>query len=73
MAPDGSNERLITRSYMDQSPSWAPNGRVVLFARTMKAAGGSRLFTIDITGYNERQVPTPTDASDPDWSPLLPG
>ena len=73
MAPDGSNERLITRSYMDQSPSWAPNGRVVLFARTDKAAGGSRLFTIDITGYNERQVPTPTDASDPDWSPLLPG
>jgi TolB protein len=26
--------------------------------------------SIDITGFNERVVGTPTDASDPAWSPL---
>jgi TolB protein len=32
----------------------------------------SRLYTIDLTGYNEREVVTPLDASDPAWSPLNP-
>lgn len=70
MRPDGGDERLLTRSYLDESPSWAPNGRVILFSRTRRG-GPARLFSIDITGYNEREVPTPLDATDPDWSPLL--
>ena len=37
-----------------------------------RRAGRRRLFTIDVSGYNEREVSTPTDASDPDWSPTLP-
>jgi TolB protein len=28
------------------------------------------LYSVDLTGYNERQVPTPSFASDPAWSPL---
>lgn len=72
MRPDGSDERLITRSHLDESPTWAPNGRVILFSREDPAAGGGpQLFSIDVTGYNERRVPTPLDASDPDWSPLI--
>lgn len=71
MRPDGSDERLLTRSRLDQSPSWAPNGRIILFTRQDRS-GGSRLMTIDVTGYNERTVPTPLDASDPDWSRLIP-
>ena len=71
MRPDGSDERLITRSPLDQSPCWAPNGRSILFAR--EAPGGSsQLLVIDLTGYHERVVPTPLDASDPDWSRLIP-
>jgi TolB protein len=70
MAPDGSNERLLTRSSLDESPTWAPNGRVIMFSR--EAGGRRRLFTIDVSGYNEREVSTPTDASEPDWSPPLP-
>jgi TolB protein len=72
MKPDGSDERLITRSFMDQSPTWAPNGRVIMFGREDPRGDRARLLTIDITGYNQREVPTPTDASDPDWSPLIP-
>jgi TolB protein len=32
----------------------------------------SRLYSIDLTGYNEREIVTPQDASDPAWSPLIP-
>ena len=31
----------------------------------------AKLWSIDLTGYNERQVITETDASDPSWSSLL--
>ena len=72
MRTDGSDERLITRSFLDQGPSWAPNGRVIMFGREDPRNDRARLFTIDITGYNEREVATPLDASDPDWSPLMP-
>ncbi len=71
MRPDGSDERLLTRSSLDESPTWAPNGRVIMFSR-QSGSGRRRLFTIDVSGYNEREVSTPTDASDPDWSPTLP-
>jgi TolB protein len=41
-------------------------------ARDARGNGYSaRLSSIDIAGFNEKQVLTPTDASDPAWSPLL--
>ncbi|MCB2055814.1 MAG: Tol-Pal system protein TolB, partial [Geminicoccaceae bacterium] len=70
MEPDGANERLLTRSFLDDAPTWAPNGRVIMFTRQNPQTDRTRLYSIDITGYNEREIPTPLDASDPDWSPL---
>ncbi len=72
MGTDGSNERLLTRSALDEGPTWAPNGRVIVFSRKSYSTNSTRLFTIDVTGYNERELPTPLDASDPDWSTLIP-
>ena len=76
MRPDGSGERMLTESWLDEGPTWAPNGRVIMFSRggpgSGPAAGRARLFSVDITGHNLREVMTPTDASDPAWSPLLP-
>lgn len=72
MRPDGSDERLLTRSALDEGPTWSPNGRVILFSRKDYRTDRTRLFTIDVTGYNERELPTPLDASDPDWSVLIP-
>ena len=74
MRPDGSGERLLSESFLDEGPTWAPNGRVLMFFRQVpgdsKGRGGSvRLWSIDLTGYNERQIITPVDASDPAWSP----
>lgn len=68
--PDGSGERLLTSSYLVESPSWSPNGRVIVFTRQVRG-GRSRLYSVDITGYNERLLKTPGDGSDPTWSPLL--
>lgn len=72
MRTDGSDERLLTRSALDEAPTWSPNGRVILFSRKDYRTNRTRLFTIDVTGYNERELPTPLDASDPDWSTLIP-
>jgi TolB protein len=77
MKPDGSGERLLAEGYIVEAPTWAPNGRVLMyFAQGKTAADGSggrvRLFSIDLTGYNQREILTPQDASDPAWSPLIP-
>lgn len=72
MRPDGSGERILTEGFHNEGPTWAPNGRVLMFFRESPGArGGSKIYSVDITGYNERVVPTPSFASDPAWSPLL--
>ena len=72
--PDGSGERLITNAYHVEGPSWSPNGRVLTYFKETpsKNSRTARLYTIDITGYNERWLRTPKDGSDPAWSPLNP-
>ena len=71
MKPDGSGERILTTGFHNEGPTWAPNGRVLMFFRQAAGAGGPRLFSIDLTGRNEQQIPTPDFASDPAWSPRL--
>src|SRR5262249_621589 len=70
--PDGSGERLITNAWHVEGPSWSPNGRVLTFFKeqpmSSTGAQSSHVYTIDITGYNERQLDTPGDGSDPAWS-----
>jgi len=76
MRKDGSGERLLTENFYQEAPSWSPNGRVLMFYRETKSGPkgegfSAKLWSIDITGYNERKIPTETDASDPSWSSLL--
>lgn len=70
--PDGSGERLITSAFHVEGPSWSPNGRVLTYFKERPGSGGktSNIYTVDITGFNERVLKTPGDASDPAWSPL---
>lgn len=76
MRPDGSGERMLAQGYRVEGPSWAPNGRVLSFFRRSRADDEgqyeSKLYTIDLTGFNERQMNTPEDGSDPAWSPPNP-
>ncbi len=75
MRPDGAGERILSEGFDVEGPTFCPNGRVLMFYRQGQsrgaASGGSRLVSIDIQGFNERPLTTPTDASDPAWSPLL--
>ncbi|MDE1937786.1 MAG: Tol-Pal system protein TolB [Alphaproteobacteria bacterium] len=71
MRPDGSGERILSNGWEDEGPTWAPNGRVLMFTRTIEGGRGSQIWSIDVTGRNERRVATPGDASDPAWSPLI--
>ena len=72
MSPDGSGERMLTDSWQDEAPTWAPNGRVIQFFRTEKNSGKTSIWQVDLTGRNERKLPTPVDGSDPAWGPVLP-
>jgi TolB protein len=71
MHPDGSGERMISDGYHDEGPTWAPNGRVLMFTREAPGGRGAQIWSIDVTGRNGRRVMTPGDASDPAWSPLI--
>ncbi len=74
--PDGSGERLITKAYHVEGPSWSPNGRVLTYFKEVRTQGGkgrsAKIYTIDLTGYNERVLKTPAGGSDPAWSPINP-
>lgn len=73
LRPDGKGERLIANAYHVEGPSWSPNGRVLTyFKETQGRQKTAHLYTIDITGYNERPLDTPRDGSDPAWSPINP-
>ena len=73
MTPDGGNERILTNGWQDEQPTWSPNGRVLQFFRTTAGREGtSQVWQVDLTGVNERRIPTPLSGSDPAWGPLLP-
>jgi TolB protein len=71
MKPDGSGERVLTEGFHNEGPTFAPNGRVIMYFSDEAGSPGPSLFTIDIAGRNQLRVPTPSFASDPAWSPLL--
>jgi TolB protein len=70
MAPDGSGEKILSTSYFEEGPTWAPNGRYILFHRETPS-GDPHLWMVDVTGRVERPAPYGQAASDPAWSPLL--
>jgi TolB protein len=71
MKPDGSGERVLTEGFHNEGPTFAPNGRVIMYFSDELGGPGPSLYTIDISGRNQQRVPTPSFASDPAWSPLL--
>jgi TolB protein len=75
--PDGTGERMLARDFHAEGPTWSPNGRVIMYFKDLPSGNGkrsrtARLFSVDLTGANERQVKLPRDGSDPAWSSLIP-
>lgn len=76
MEINGSNERMISKAFHVEGPTWSPNGRYLMYFKEERTAedgsgGESSLYSIDLTGYNERKIITPLGGSDPAWSPLM--
>ena len=76
MAPDGSGERLLAEGYLVEGPTWAPNGRFLMYFKQDAPVDNGKssnvnLYKVDITGFREERILTPSDGSDPAWSPLL--
>lgn len=72
MSPAGGGMRHLTDSWQDEAPTWSPNGRIIQFFRTEKTSGKTSIWQVDLTGRNERRLPTPVNASDPAWGPIRP-
>ncbi|MEO0463319.1 MAG: Tol-Pal system beta propeller repeat protein TolB [Pseudomonadota bacterium] len=72
MTPTGRGLNVLTNGWQDEAPTWSPNGRIIQFFRTARNSGKSSLWQVDLTGRNERRLPTPVDASDPAWGPIRP-
>lgn len=70
MGTQGTGMRYLTDSWQDEAPTWAPNGRIIQFFRTQQGSGKSAIWQVDLTGRNERRLPTPVDGSDPSWGPI---
>jgi TolB protein len=75
MNVDGTGERLLAEGFLVEGPTWAPHGRVLMYYKQERfkadgSGGKTALYRVDITGFNERRIITPSDASDPAWSPL---
>src|SRR5262249_11714601 len=47
MRADGSGERILTEGYHNEGPTWAPNGRVIMFFRDPGGNAGPMLYTVD--------------------------
>ncbi|MEO7221646.1 MAG: Tol-Pal system protein TolB, partial [Devosia sp.] len=70
MKPDGSSERILVDTFHAEGPSFCANGRVIMFFRDAGGDSGPGLWTVDIWGRNEQQIPTDGYASDPNWGSL---
>ena len=77
LVPNGSKLEVrvkgptVTSGYHNEGPTFAPNGRVLMFFRDPGGNSGPSLYTVDLSGRNDQRVQTPSYASDPAWSPLL--
>ena len=44
MKTDGSGERILSSGFQQEGPTWAPNGRVLMFFREAAGSGGPKLY-----------------------------
>ena len=64
MRPDGSGERMLANGFLVEGPTWAPNGRVMMFFRQQPNSGG-RAGSVTLARHrHHRPVRTPGADSD---------
>lgn len=76
LKPDGTNERTLAQGFFVEAPTWSPNSQVVMYTRRTQInprtkSEIARIYSIHISGFNEHEILTPMDATDPEWSDNL--
>ncbi len=69
VAPNGSGLRQLTQEGRNEDPSWAPDGRHIIFASTR--FGGTGLWVLDVVSGRIRRLIRGQDVRLPDWSGRL--
>ena len=72
MNADGSNERRLTRGWVDARPAWSPDAREIAFSRAKSFFGSSRgIWVMDAAGGRPRELTHTAGFLDgaPAWSP----
>ncbi|MCK9385304.1 MAG: Tol-Pal system beta propeller repeat protein TolB [Nevskia sp.] len=59
--------RLISDGPLDESPSFAPNGALVIY--THQGVQGAELATVSVDGNNRQQLRQTGDVREPAWAP----
>ncbi|WP_428309154.1 Tol-Pal system beta propeller repeat protein TolB [Hydrocarboniphaga sp.] len=63
------NLRILSEGGLDESPSFAPNGAVIIYA-TQVRGGGAELATVTTDGRVRQRLHQPGEVREPAWSPL---
>lgn len=71
MSPEGVGERMIADGWLVEDSCWSGNGRYLIFTKQLSIKHKTKLFMVDLTGYNQRWINTPSAASNGTWSPLV--
>ncbi len=71
LSPDNGNLQILTENRLDESPSFAPNGRMVLYATTRGNRGV--LYMVSLDGRVEFKLSDQAgDVREPAWGPYKP-
>ncbi|MDX2506370.1 MAG: Tol-Pal system beta propeller repeat protein TolB [Gammaproteobacteria bacterium] len=61
--------QVLTRSRLDESPSFAPNGKIVLYATELRGRGILEAIAVDGSNSPQRLRVLSGDVREPAWSP----
>lgn len=61
-----NNRRVVSDGPLDESPSFAPNGRTIIFARQ---GGGGELATVSVDGQVKSRLRQSGEVREPAWGP----
>lgn len=63
-----NNTRIVSPGPLDESPSFAPNGQAIIYAR--QGRGGADLATVSIDGKVRTELKQTGEVREPAWSPV---
>ncbi|MFH1688160.1 MAG: Tol-Pal system beta propeller repeat protein TolB [bacterium] len=66
----GTDFRVLTEVGHNENPHFSPDGKHIIFTSTDRITPHPELFTMDITGRNQRRLTRSQGTSSPDWGPL---